>query len=96
MEVSMNKLIAIGLAAVGGAIMFRSLPRDTRSRLTVPVKRWMSQHMQQMMASLPENAPPKLVATILPKLQAQNDRIIAMLQEQNQLLRERQRRVAAE
>ena len=91
----MNKLIAIGLAAIGGVIVFRSLPPETRSRLTAPVKRWITEHMQQMMATLPEDAPPKLVASILPKLLAQNDRIIAMLQEQNDLLRQ-QRRVAAE
>ena len=91
----MNKLIAIGLAAIGGVIVFRLLPPETRSRLTAPVKRRITEHMQQMMATLPEDAPPKLVASILPKLQAQNDRIIAMLQEQNDFLRQ-QRRVAAE
>ncbi len=91
----MNKFIAIGLAAVGGVIVFRSLSPDKRSRLTAPVKRWITDHMKQMMATLPEDAPPKLVMTILPKLQAQNDRIIAMLQDQNELLRQ-QRHIAAE
>jgi hypothetical protein len=46
----------------------------------------MVEHMGRMMASLPENAPPKLVMSILPKLQAQNEQIIAMLREQNELL----------
>ena len=41
-------------------------------------------------ASLPANAPPKLVMSILPKLQAQHEQIIALLQEQNALLRQRQ------
>src|SRR6201995_2139472 len=95
-EVSMNKLVALGLAAAGGVMAFRALPHETRLRLTAPLRRRISQHMQQMMASLPDDAPPKLVASILPKLQAQNDQIIAMLREQNQLLREQQRRVAAE
>jgi hypothetical protein len=95
-EVSMNKLVALGLAAAGGVMAFRALPHETRSRLTAPLRRRISEHMQQMMASLPDDAPPKLVASILPKLQAQNDQIIAMLREQNQLLREQQRRVAAE
>jgi hypothetical protein len=50
----------------------------------------MAKHMEQMMASLPANAPPKLVMSILPKLQAQHEQIIALLQEQNALLRQRQ------
>jgi hypothetical protein len=41
-----------------------------------------------MMASLPEGDPPKLVMTVLPRLQDQNDQIIAMLREQNELLRQ--------
>ena len=92
----MNKLIALGLATVGGVMAFRALPRETRLRLTAPLKRRISEHMQQMMASLPEDAPPRLIMSVLPKLQAQNDQIIAMLQEQNELLRQQQRRVAAE
>jgi hypothetical protein len=47
----------------------------------------MTEKMEQMMASLPEGAPPKLIMSVLPKLQAQNDQIIAMLREQNELLR---------
>ena len=43
------------------------------------------------MASLPEGSPPKLVMSVLPKLQEQNEQIIAMLREQNELLREQQR-----
>ena len=34
-------------------------------------------------------APPKLIMSVLPKLQVQNDQIIALLREQNELLRER-------
>jgi len=44
--------------------------------------------MEHMMASLPETSPPKLVMSILPRLSDQNEQIIAMLQEQNALLRE--------
>ena len=46
------------------------------------------------MLSLPANAPPKLVMSILPKLQAQNEEIIAMLREQNELLRQLQQRTS--
>jgi hypothetical protein len=44
--------------------------------------------MEHVMASLPESSPPKLVMSVLPRLREQNDQIIAMLQEQNALLRE--------
>jgi hypothetical protein len=44
--------------------------------------------MEHMMASLPDNSPPKLVMSVLPRLRDQNDQIIAMLREQNALLRE--------
>ena len=50
----------------------------------------MAEGFEHMMASLPEGAPPKLVRSVLPKLQMQNDQIIAMLQELNELLREQQ------
>lgn len=87
----MKTLFALGVAAVGGAIAFRYLPhRD----LTAPVRRRMIEGMEHMMASLPEGAPPKLIMSVLPKLQAQNEQIIAMLREQNDLLRERQRAAA--
>jgi hypothetical protein len=50
----------------------------------------MMKRMENVIAGLPENAPPKLVTSILPKLRAQNDQIITLLQEQNELLRRQQ------
>ncbi len=87
----MKPLVAVGLATVGALIAFRCLPAEVRHRLTARAKRRMFAGMEHMMASLPEGAPPKLVMSILPKLQAQNDQLIAMLREQNELLREQQR-----
>lgn len=88
----MSKLIILGLAAVGGVIAVRCLPPKSRYRLSAAVGGWvakgMMRHMERLMANLPDNAPPKLVRSILPKLQAQNERIIAMLGEQNGLLRQ--------
>jgi hypothetical protein len=83
----MNKLIALGVVTLGGVIAFRSLSRELRPRPAAAVRRWIAKHMEQMMLSLPANAPPKLIMSILPKLQAQNEEIIAMLREQNELLR---------
>jgi len=87
----MNKLTAVGAASVGGLIVYRCLPQETRDRLSAAVAQWMAKHMEKMMANLPEDAPPRLVMSILSKLRAQNDQIIAMLQEQNELLRGRKR-----
>lgn len=84
----MKKATALALVAVGGVIAFRCLPRRSRDRLTSWAGHRMLRGMEHMMASLPEGAPPKLVISVLPKLKAQNDQIITLLQEQNELLRE--------
>ncbi len=86
----MRALVALGIVALGGVVAFRCLPQKSRRRLTAAMKRRMAEHMERMMACLPEKAPPKLVVSILPRLLAQNDQIIAMLREQNELLREQQ------
>ena len=84
----MNRLVAFGGGAVGAAIAFQCLPEELRHRLTAAIGHRVTNHMKKMMANLPDDAPPKLVMSILPKLRAQNDQIIALLQEQNELLRE--------
>ena len=89
----MKTMVALGVVALGGAIAVRYLPRASRRSLGDVVGRRIMKRMERMMASLPEGAPPKLVMSVLPRLQAQNDEIIAMLREQNELLR-KQLRVA--
>ena len=86
----MKNGLVLGATVVAGAIAYRFIPRDWRARLTSAVKHRMGEHMEQMMAGLPEGSPPKLVMSVLPRLKAQNDQIIALLQEQNELLREQQ------
>jgi len=44
--------------------------------------------MKRMIDAMPEDSPPKLVMSILPRLQEQNDQILALLKEQADLLRE--------
>ncbi len=83
----MRAVVALGLATVGGVIAFRCLQPKSRHRLAARIGHWITGHMERMMTRLPEGAPPKLVMSILPKLQAQNDQIIAVLREQNELLR---------
>jgi hypothetical protein len=41
------------------------------------------------MDRMPPDSPPKLVMSILPRLREQNDEIVALLREQNELLRRR-------
>lgn len=84
----MNRYIALGATVIGGVIAFRSLSKAPRRRLGSVLGRRMLRHMEHMMASLPDNSPPKLVVSVLPRLREQNDQIIAMLREQDTLLRE--------
>ncbi len=91
----MKPHVVIGLAGVAAVIAFRCMPREVRGRLTSVIKNRISEHCQHMIAELPEGSPPKLVMSVLPKLQAQNDQIIAILREQSELLREHQRTSAA-
>jgi len=48
--------------------------------------------MARMMKAMPEDSPPRVMASTLPRLREQNDEILALLKEQNALLRESQRR----
>ena len=44
--------------------------------------------MARMLEGMPPDSPPKLVMSILPRLQQQNDEIISLLREQSELLRQ--------
>lgn len=84
----MNKVIVLGSAVIGGMLALRALSTGSHRGLGSALNCRMLRHMEHMLASLPENAPPKLVMSVLPRLREQNDQIIAMLEEQNRLLRE--------
>ena len=82
----MRRLLALG-AIVAGAIFARRLLSTEESgpdRRPATIKQRM---MARMMEALPPDSPPKLVMSILPQLRQQNDEIIALLREQNELLR---------
>ncbi len=83
----MKRLIVGGAALVGGAVALRLLPQ-IRRRFAGTLADRMHQRMELMLAKLPEESPPKLVMSVLPRLRDQNEQIIAMLREQNELLRE--------
>jgi hypothetical protein len=75
----MNRLIAFGGVAIAAATAFQCLPEELRHRLTAAMGHRMTNRMKKMMANLPDD-----------ELRAQNAQIIALLQEQNKFLRERQ------
>ncbi len=81
-------LIALGAIVLGGGVAFQLLSQERRRRLGAVVRGRMIKRMENMMASLPEGSPPKLIMTVLPQVREQNEQIIRMLREQNELLRE--------
>lgn len=71
-----RKLLAVGII-LGGVIAVRRLfPSKGRGRM-----------MERMMERMPPDSPPRLIMSILPRLREQTDEIVALLREQNQLLR---------
>jgi hypothetical protein len=91
----MKGLVTLGVVALGAVVAYRYLPRGSRNRLGDVVRRRVMERMKRTIASLPEGAPPKLVMSVLPRLQAQNEEIIALLRAQTELLRERASATAA-
>lgn len=85
----MKRGIVLGIAILGGVIAFLSISTEPRRRLSSAFSRRMFRQMERMMTLLPDGSPPKMVMHTLPRLREQNDQIIAMLREQNALLRER-------
>jgi hypothetical protein len=83
-----RRLLALGVVAVGALIAARlALPSEERSLDRRPGPTLRQRLMARMMEGLPPDSPPKLVMSILPRLREQNDEIIALLREQNELLR---------
>lgn len=75
--------IAIGGAA---ALIGYTLSRPTGARQGAFTE-MRNRGMKRMMASMPEDSPPKLIMSILPVLREQNANILALLEEQADLLR---------
>ena len=83
----MKRLPLVLAAALGAAIGGQHLVKGKSFRAgSQAVRRRL---MDRMMSSMPENSPPRLIVSILPRLVEQNDQILALLREQNELLRQR-------
>jgi len=82
----MNKLLALTPIVIGGALVARHLlnpdQRDSLSRLPAAM-------MKHCMEQMPEDFPPKVMTVGVRRLEAQNDEILALLREQNKLLKRR-------
>lgn len=84
----MNRAAAVGVVVLASLVTLQVLSPERRHRLGIRVRRRMTRRMEHMMAGLPEGSPPKLIMSILPTLRKQNEEIIALLREQNSLLRD--------
>ncbi len=87
----MKRLLLVSGMMVGGAVASRIVLKKQRepvSRFTAKMKERVKSHMGRMMEEMPEDSPPRLVMSTLPRLAEQNDQILALLREQNELMRE--------
>ena len=80
----MNRMLLLMPIVLGGVFVARHLltpeRRDSLSRLPATMMKHCMEHM-------PEDFPPKVMTSGVRRIQAQNDEIIALLREQNELLR---------
>jgi hypothetical protein len=86
----MRRLLLVSGILVGGAVASRILSDEQReplSRLATRIRERLKSHMRRMMEEMPEDSPPRLVMSTLPRLAEQNDQILALLREQNALMR---------
>lgn len=84
----MRRLLALGAVVVGGVMAAKHLlPSEGGGPDRRPGPSMRQRLMARMIEGLPPDSPPKLVMSILPRLREQNDEIIALLREQNELLR---------
>jgi len=83
---AMRRYVMIGVLAgatlaAGGYL----LKEGGQRRTGLPAMR--RKMMERMMKVMPDNAPPMVITSVLPKLQEQNEQILVLLKEQNELLR---------
>ena len=83
----MRRLVAFGVVVGGVIVAQRLLASEGGGAGHRPGSGMGQRMMARMIERLPPDSPPKLVMSILPRLREQNDEIIALLREQNELLR---------
>ena len=82
----MKSVLLLIAILVGGAIAVRRLlPAERREGLS----RLPGTFMERCMEQMPEDSPPKVLLSSLRRMREQNEEVLALLREQNDLLRER-------
>lgn len=80
----MNRILLLTPVVLAGVFVARNLltaeRRDSLARLPATI-------MKRCMDHMPEDSPPKVITSSVRRIQKQNDEIIALLREQNELLR---------
>lgn len=83
----MKKPVLLMVVLVGAAMTLRRLsqmPGTMRDRMTER----MMERMRRMMEGMPEDSPPKLFMSSMRRREEQNQELLALMREQNALLRE--------
>lgn len=84
----MRKLPLLIVAAIGAAILMRRLlPSERRAELRERLAQMPATMMERCMDSMPEDSPPRVMASGIRRIEEQNDELISALREQNELLR---------
>lgn len=85
----MKKLWLVPGILAGGVASARVLSqRPLGHRLKAMIQKRLRAHMQRMLETMPEDSPPRLVMSVLPRLEEQNDEILALLRRHDVLVRE--------
>jgi len=74
-------VLSCAALATGGYLLI-----SRRAGMQTP-RRQRRSMMDRMMKALPEGSPPKVISSVLSRLQEQNEEILALIREQNELLR---------
>jgi hypothetical protein len=83
----MNRyFLPVAIAGAAAFVGYQLLANDRSQRAGFATMR--RKMMKRMMDAMPADSPPKLIMSILPRLQEQNDQILVLLKEQNDLLRQ--------
>ncbi len=84
----MKKLLFLTATAFGTAVLIRRLvPGERRAQLREDLVQMPATMMEKCMDVMPEDSPPKVMTSGIRRMQEQNDELVALLREQNKLLR---------
>lgn len=91
----MKKLLFPIAILLGGVMALRLLMtpegRERISQTRANMGSRMAERMGRMMEEMPDDSPPKLFMSTMRRLQEQNDELLALMREQNTILREQLR-----